>query len=123
MAAFLAGLALFFAGAPPRGDRDRPAAGQRAGRGQQLHRGLDDDGPALAEKGRSGDAAGAVVLGNLMAFASPFPLRCRGRRPADAAILAFLGVFQIGLAYTLVLRAFAVCPRSRLRCSCWWSRC
>jgi drug/metabolite transporter (DMT)-like permease len=58
------------------------------------------------EKGRGGDAAGAVVLGNLMAFAVGLPFALPvAPRPADVAILVFLGVFQIGLAYPLVLSA------------------
>jgi len=54
--------------------------------------------------GRGGGAAAAVVLGNLFAFllCLPFALPVTTARPADFGIIAFLGVFQIGLAYVLL---------------------
>ncbi len=54
--------------------------------------------------GRGGGAAAAVVLGNLFAFVLclPFALPVASVRPADVGIVAFLGVFQIGLAYVLL---------------------
>jgi drug/metabolite transporter (DMT)-like permease len=47
-----------------------------------------------------------VVAGNLLAFTAclPFAWPFRGARPADWAILTFLGVVQIGLGYLLLLR-------------------
>ena len=56
--------------------------------------------------GSGGSAAGAVVLGNLMAFAVALPFALPlAAGPADAALLVYLGVFQIGIAYPLLLRA------------------
>jgi drug/metabolite transporter (DMT)-like permease len=59
-----------------------------------------------------GQAAVAVLLGNALAFtltlapAIPFgPMR-----PLDAAIVVYLGVFQIGVAYVFVTRALAHLP-------------
>ena len=54
--------------------------------------------------GRAGGAAAAVVLGNVFAFllCLPFALPVVSMRPADAAIVLALGVFQIGLAYVLL---------------------
>jgi drug/metabolite transporter (DMT)-like permease len=45
-----------------------------------------------------------VVLGNLFAFllCLPFALPVATGSPADFGIVAFLGVFQIGLAYVLL---------------------
>lgn len=54
--------------------------------------------------GEGGGAGAAVVLGNVFAFATCFPLAVPvgAARPADFAIVGFLGVFQIGLAYVLL---------------------
>jgi DME family drug/metabolite transporter len=54
--------------------------------------------------GDRGGASAAVVLGNLFAFllCLPFALPVTSARPADVGIVAFLGVFQIGLAYVLL---------------------
>ena len=54
--------------------------------------------------GHGGGSAAAVVLGNLFAFVLclPFALPVTSVRPADVGIVAFLGVFQIGLAYVLL---------------------
>lgn len=54
--------------------------------------------------GRGGGAGSAVVLGNVFAFlfCLPFALPVASVRPADVAIVSFLGVFQIGLAYVLL---------------------
>jgi drug/metabolite transporter (DMT)-like permease len=54
--------------------------------------------------GRYGGAGSAVVLGNVFAFlfCLPFALPVASVRPADVAIVTFLGVFQIGLAYVLL---------------------
>lgn len=59
----------------------------------------------IGKAGRPGSgAAGAVVLGNVFAFllCLPFALPVAAVRPADAAIVVALGVFQIGLAYVLL---------------------
>jgi drug/metabolite transporter, DME family len=59
-----------------------------------------------------GAGAAAVVLGNVFAFAGtlPWALPVHGARPADWALLAYLGVFQIGVAYKLLLSALRHVP-------------
>lgn len=54
--------------------------------------------------GRGGGSGAAVVLGNLFAFlvALPFAFPVVSLRAGDVAIVLFLGVFQIGLAYVLL---------------------
>jgi len=51
-----------------------------------------------------GGAAAAVVLGNVFAFlfCLPFALPVASARVTDVAIVVFLGVLQIGLAYVLL---------------------
>jgi DME family drug/metabolite transporter len=48
-----------------------------------------------------------VVLGNLFAFAAvlPMALPVAPARPADWTLVVYLGVFQIGVAYALLLSA------------------
>jgi drug/metabolite transporter (DMT)-like permease len=61
---------------------------------------------------RSGSPAAAVALGNLLAFlvALPaiFPLGSHGA--VDWAVILYLGIFQIGLAYALLTRAIPHVP-------------
>jgi DME family drug/metabolite transporter len=63
-----------------------------------LARGADDT---------AGAAPAAVVLGSLFAFTATLPmaLPVAPARPADWALIVFLGVFQIGVAYALLLSA------------------
>jgi len=59
----------------------------------------------MGKQGATGaGSSAAVVLGNLFAFllCLPFALPVTTARPADAGIIVFLGVFQIGLAYVLL---------------------
>jgi drug/metabolite transporter (DMT)-like permease len=51
-------------------------------------------------------AGGAVVAGNVIAFAVclPFALPLGESQPADWLVVSYLGVFQIGLAYVLMTR-------------------
>jgi drug/metabolite transporter (DMT)-like permease len=60
----------------------------------------------------AGAAAAAVVLGNVFAFASvlPWAVPVHGARPLDWALLGYLGVFQIGVAYKLLLSALRHVP-------------
>jgi len=55
----------------------------------------------------SAAAPAAVVLGNLFAFAAvlPMALPIAPARPLDWMLVAYLGVFQIGVAYFLLLSA------------------
>lgn len=65
----------------------------------------------LASRGR-GEAAAAVLMGNVVGFLATLPaaVPVAGPRLADALILLYLGVFQLGLAYVLVTRAIAHVP-------------
>jgi drug/metabolite transporter (DMT)-like permease len=64
-----------------------------------------------ASASRSGGAQ-AVVAGNALAFAAclPFMFPLSHARPVDISILAYWGVFQIGLAYVFVTAALSVVP-------------
>lgn len=55
---------------------------------------------------RDGGAEAAVLAGNVLAFLIPLPLALGGPLPTgkDVALLAYLGVFQLGLAYVLFIR-------------------
>jgi len=58
----------------------------------------------LGKTGEGNAAGPALVAGNLFAclVALPMALPVERIRPADVAVLLFLGVFQIGLAYVLL---------------------
>jgi DME family drug/metabolite transporter len=66
------------------------------------------------EGGAGGGGATAAVLGNVLAclFCLPaaLPISTLAARPADWAILGYLGVFQIGLAYVFLTRALEKVP-------------
>jgi drug/metabolite transporter (DMT)-like permease len=68
----------------------------------------------LGRDPRAGDHGGlrAVVAGNAMSFlvCAPLAFPIATSRPADWAILAYLGVFQIALAYVFVTSALRVLP-------------
>ena len=57
----------------------------------------------------TGSAGSAVILGNALAllFCLPFALPLRAAAPLDWGIVAYLGVFQIGLAYICLVRGVA----------------
>lgn len=61
---------------------------------------------------RRGSPTAAVTLGNLMAFllSLPMALPFGSHSAPDWAIVIYLGVFQIGLAYVLVTSAIRVIP-------------
>ena len=65
-----------------------------------------------ASDGSSGAAPAAVVLGNLFAFAAVLPraLPAEHVRAADIGLLVYLGVFQIAVAYALLLSALRHVP-------------
>ena len=106
MAALMAGLALFFVGAPVESaTAPDPGLGNILAAASSFTVALMMMG--LRWLGKRGDGApAAVVVGNAMAFvvALPFALPLAAR-PVDLALVAYLGVFQIGLAYPLVLSA------------------
>lgn len=96
---FLGGMVLFFL--------DHISAGQRVGNLVALASGVTF---ALCILGlrrlRESGADAAAAWGNLLAVACAAPLAVRGPGPTaqDLAIVAFLGVFQLGLAYALFAR-------------------
>jgi drug/metabolite transporter (DMT)-like permease len=61
---------------------------------------------------RQGSPAAAVALGNLFAFlvAAPHLGSLAGHGTADWAVILYLGIFQIGLAYSLLTRAIPHVP-------------
>jgi drug/metabolite transporter (DMT)-like permease len=61
---------------------------------------------------RGGSPAGAVVIGNLFAFLAVLPgmLPLGAHRAVDWAVILYLGIFQIGLAYALLTRAISHLP-------------
>ena len=66
----------------------------------------------LGKAGEGNAAAPALVAGNLFAclVALPMALPLERIRPADGAVLLYLGVFQIGLAYVLLTRGLRRVP-------------
>ena len=58
----------------------------------------------VGDEARGGSAVPSVVLGNALAFlaALPFALPLGASRAVDWAVIAYLGIFQIGVAYLLV---------------------
>ena len=107
LVALIAGLALFFVGsADAHATAPAPRLGNALAAVSSFTVALMMMGlRGLGARG-DGSAPAAVVFGNVLAFAValPFALPVRGTA-ADAAIMAYLGVFQIGLAYPLLLRA------------------
>ncbi|HVO20278.1 MAG TPA: DMT family transporter [Anaeromyxobacter sp.] len=98
------GLALFFL--------DELSPGQLAGNLLALAAGLSF-GLCIVGLRRAGeDATAAIVWGNLLAAAVALPLWPAGPSagPGDLALLAFLGVFQLGLAYLWFARGIARVP-------------
>jgi drug/metabolite transporter (DMT)-like permease len=66
----------------------------------------------LARSGREGPAGGAVIAGNVMAFAvcAPLAFPVGESVPLDWAVVAYLGLFQIGLAYVAMTRGMRRTP-------------
>ena len=64
-----------------------------------------------------------MIVGNLLAFACavPFALPPSGDG-TDWALILYLGIVQIAIAYLLLTAAVRWSRRSRFRCCCWWSR-
>lgn len=72
-----------------------------------LERGSVDGDP-----GGGGAALATVVAGNVIAFlvGLPFALPVVGAAPTDWVMIAYLGVFQIGLAYVVLTRGIRHVP-------------
>lgn len=109
MAALAVGLGLFFAGMEPaRETAPDPFLGNLLGAGAAVGWALTITGlrwmardDQAAGHGPAGAAAGAAALGNLLVFVVclPLALPIGASTPTDWAWIAYLGVFQIGLAY------------------------
>ena len=107
MAVLAAGLVLIFLGTEtPVATAPDPVTGNVLGALSGLSCGLMLIGLRSLERAAPGSAATAVVVGNIAAFLAgglrAFPVHAR---PVDWLILAYLGVFQIGVGYVLLLWA------------------
>ncbi len=109
--AMAAGLALFFLDVEaPHGTAPDPARGNWLALASGVGWATTVVGLRWLAPRASGDPSsgvGAVVSGNVMAFAMclPFALPFSGGTAADWAVISYLGVFQIALAYVLVTSA------------------
>jgi drug/metabolite transporter (DMT)-like permease len=115
MAAVGAGLVLFFVGVePPAVTAPEPVRGNVMAVASGFFWALTVCGLRWmgAGGGARGSATAAVVSGNITAFlvALPFALPVGSHSAADWGIVAYLGIFQIALAYLFVTRALAVIP-------------
>ena len=114
MLAIAGGLALFFVGSPPAQiTAPAPLTGNLLGGIAGITWALT----LLGLRGLSREPAGslpAVVVGNLIAFAVALPMALGPGHapiaPLDAAVVFYLGVVQIGLAYLLLARGFREVP-------------
>jgi drug/metabolite transporter (DMT)-like permease len=116
LAALGCGMALLFAGNPPaQATAPNPALGNLLAAGSGLFFALTIAGLRwLARDERPGEArgAGAALLGNLFAFLLTLPLALPVAQATagDAVAVAYLGTFQIALAYVLLTRALRAVP-------------
>jgi len=103
------GLSLFFAGAEhPRDTATNPPLGNLFGAASGVFYAIVIVGFRWLSRG--GDASGSLSvtgLGNLLAFVFclPFAWPLAPGRPLDWAVLIYLGVFQIALAYLIMTRS------------------
>lgn len=115
MAMMAVGMFLFFyAGERPQASAPDPQSGKLIAIVSGLTWAATLMGLRLLRKsgGEGNAAAPAIVIGNLMAFAA-----CAGCAfpvvhvtPTNGALIAYLGVFQVALAYVLLTRAVAHVP-------------
>ncbi|HUG54539.1 MAG TPA: DMT family transporter [Vicinamibacteria bacterium] len=115
LAALCAGLAMVLAGTPaPGATAPNPPLGNLLAALSGFTAALMMMGLRwLARSTGDGTAApAAVVLGNLFAFAAVLPLALpvERARPLDWALIAYLGVFQIAVAYAFLLSALRHVP-------------
>ncbi len=98
------GLALFFL--------DELSPGQLTGNLVALASGLAFALCIVGLRRAREDGPAALVLGNLLAAAVALPLWPSGpaARPLDLALVAYMGVFQLGLAYLCFARGIARVP-------------
>jgi drug/metabolite transporter, DME family len=108
-----AGLALFFVGVEPAAvTAPDPEQGNLLALGSGFCWALAVCGLRWLGAGGCGSPAAAVVSGNLTAFLVALPLAIPVGVPAlaDWAIIGYLGVFQIALAYVFVTNAIKLIP-------------
>lgn len=114
MAAIAGGLALFFVGSPPtQASAPAPLTGNLLGAISGITWALTLLGLRRLSR-ESGGSLPAVAVGNLIAFAVALPMALGPAQaaisPVDAAVVIYLGVVQIGLAYVLLARGFREVP-------------
>jgi drug/metabolite transporter (DMT)-like permease len=117
LAAAAVGLAMCFAGrATATATAPDPATGNLLGIMCSVTWALTLIGLRWGERRQEGTAMSAVVAGNLIAFLAGLPLLwpLPAASAADWATLAYLGVFQIALAYILLTRAVGHLPALHL---------
>ncbi len=116
MAALAVGMGLFFAGTEaPRATAPDPVLGNVLAACSGLTWAATLVGLRWIARGAGPSerpAAAAAVAGNLVAFlvALPFALPVEAASAGDIALVAFLGVFQIGLAYVILTRSVRSVP-------------
>ena len=114
IAAVAAGMAMvLLGGAHIAATAPNPALGNRFGAGSGLAWALTVSGLRwIGREGAENASTPAVAAGNLIAFAVCLPMALPVERiaAADVAVLLYLGVFQIALAYFFVTRAIRYVP-------------
>lgn len=108
-----AGLALFFVGVePPVATAPDPARGNLLAAVAGVSWGLTILGLRRLGTGGASSPIAAVTAGNVIAslVALPMALPLPGGRPVDWTLVAYLGVFQIGLAYVFLTRGIRGVP-------------
>ena len=116
MMALAAGLAMFFVGVDPAGSHaPDPLKGNLAALGSGFCWAFTVTGLRWAARGHepgSGSAVVVVFAGNLIACAVCLPPALPFAPPSstDAVLVIYLGVFQIGLAYVLLVRGMSRVP-------------
>ena len=113
LVAAAAGLALCMTGTTaPTATAPDPATGNVLGALCSVSWALTLIGLRWVERSAPGTSISAVVIGNTFAFAAGVPtlLSEPAGTVSDWAAMAYLGVFQIGLAYVLLTGAFRTLP-------------
>ena len=105
---------LLHAGAPAVRTAPNPALGDRIAVFSGLAWALTIAGLRWVGRDSHDTAAAArpVIVGNLIAFLAclPFALPARAGGPIDMAVVAYLGIFQVGLAYVFLSRSLRFVP-------------
>lgn len=113
LAAVAAGLAMCFAGRPdPTATAPDPSTGNVLGVLSSITWAFTLIGFRWGERHGPRTGLSAVVVGNAIAFGTglPFLFPLPVATPVEWATMAYLGVFQIGLAYVFLTRAVAQLP-------------